>query len=118
MPSFSETPGGRILWIAAAVFLGTTGWYAISHNLYALGIGMPAGITLAFVGVGLTMTDYTKETMFAITVLPCALWGLMYATGEADYRSQAGLGYIFVVLAVIATGKAMMSGGGGEEHAH
>lgn len=111
MPSFSETPGGRIVWAAAAVFLATAGWYTVSHNLYALGIGMPIGITLAFVGVGITMTDYTGEALFSITVLPCALWGLIYMTGEADHRAVTWIGYVFVVLAVIAAGKAAMGGG-------
>ncbi len=112
MPSFSETAGGRVVWAAAALFLATTGWYAISHNLYVLGIGMPAGITLAFVGVGMSMPDYQGECLFSITVLPCALWVLMYATAEAHFRHQAWLGYIFCVLAVITAGKAIMGGSG------
>lgn len=115
MPSFSASTGGRIVWAAAAVFLATTGWYTVSHNLYALGIGMPAGITLAFVGVGLSMNDYQGEALFAVTVLPCALWGLIYATNEADFRAQTWLGYIFVLLAVLAAGKAAMGGGDAEE---
>ena len=114
MPSFSETAGGRVVWAAAAVFLATTGWFAVSHNLYALGIGMPAGITLAFVGCGLSLPDYAGECLFTVTVLPCALWALMYLTFEADHRSVTWVGYILCVLAVIAAGKVVM-GGGGEE---
>jgi hypothetical protein len=111
MPPFNETAGGRVVWAAAAVFLATAGWFAISHNLYALGIGMPAGITLAFVGVGLSLPDYSGECLFAVTVLPCALWGLMYLTFEMDHRHQNWFGYVLCVVAVIAAGKAMMSGG-------
>ncbi len=96
---------------AAAVFLATTGWYTVSHNLYVLGIGMPAGITLSFVGVGLALPDYAGPSLFSVTVLPCALWGLIYATNEATFRHQGWLGYIFVVLAVAAAAKALMGGG-------
>lgn len=116
MTPFLQSTGGRVVLAAATVFLATTGWYTISHNLYVLGIGMPAGITLAFVGVGLAMPDYLGESLFSVTVLPCALWGLMYATGEADFRHQNWLGYILVILAVVAAAKAMM-GGGEEAHA-
>lgn len=115
MPTFNETAGGRIIWAAAAVFLATTGWYTVSQNLYALGIGMPAGITLAFVGVGLSMEDYAGEALFSVTVLPCALWALMYTTGEADHRSIVWIGYVFIVLGLIAAGKALMGGGGDED---
>ena len=42
---------------------------------------------------------------------PCALWALIYATGEADFRAQTWLGYILALLAVAAAGKAMMTQG-------
>jgi ABC-type transport system involved in cytochrome c biogenesis permease component len=108
MTPFLQSPGGRVVLVAAAVFLGTTGWYTISHNLYALGIGMPLGITLSFVGVGLALPDYLGESLFAVTVLPCALWSLIYATGEATFRHQPWLGYLLVLLAVLSLGRAAM----------
>jgi hypothetical protein len=108
---FTQSTSGRVMLAAAAVFLASAGWYTISHNLYALGIGMPMGITLAFVSVGLGLGDgYMKETMFGITVLPAALWGFMYLSNEMVYRHLPWGGYVMVVLAALCAAKGAMGG--------
>jgi hypothetical protein len=112
---FTQSTSGRLVLAAAAVFLATTGWYTITHNLYALGIGMPLAITLSFVSVGLGLGDgYVKQALFAVTVLPTALWGLMYLTGEMTFRHQPWSGYVMVVLAALCAAKAAMGGASSE----
>jgi len=106
METFAQSIGGRLVMAANAVFLGTSAAYLLTGSLYTWGIGMPIGLTLAFVGVGLSMTDYLRETMFSITVLPTALWGFTYLLGELDWRAITWPAYIIGALAVLALYRA------------
>ncbi len=102
MDSFLQSSSGRFMMAAHAVFLGSTAVYLLTGSMYTWGIGPPLGITLAFVSVGLGMKEYLKETMFAVTVMPCALWGFAYLTGELDWRATQWPAYAMAVAAVIA----------------
>jgi len=111
---YLKSSTGRLMLGAAAVFLLSFAAYAVASSLYAIAIGMPIGITLAFVSVGLGMDEYTKETLFACTVLPPVLWGAYIA--YAHLEGAATWGYLAGLLGVICLGNAAM-GGGGEEKA-
>ncbi len=108
VPFFSSNPG-RLVMLAAACFLGAAAWLLVAGNLYALGIGMPVGITLAFVGVGLGMTDYPKETMMSLLLLPPALFGFIYLMGEFSTGTRSW-GWGIGALAALALLKAAIPG--------
>ncbi len=107
---FLSSNGGRLLLLSAACFLAASAWLVVSNNLYALGIGMPAGITIAFVGVGLSMHDYPRETVLSLLLLPPALWGFMYLVGEFTWAKSTTWGYGIGALAVLAVLKAAIPG--------
>jgi hypothetical protein len=109
MPTpFLSSPSGRLLLAAAGLYLLSAAAYLLWGNLTAFGIGLPAAITLSFVGVGLGMSDYTKQTLLAILLLPPALWGFIYLTGEFRFRSATSWGWGIALIGVIALGKAAM----------
>ena len=115
-PFLSSTPG-RLLLTAAGLYLLSAAAYLLWTNLTVFGIGLPAAITLSFVGVGLGMHDYIKQTMLSVLLLPPALWGFMYLMGEFHYRSASNWGYGVALLGVIALGKAAMGGDSADETA-
>ena len=96
--------------LAAACFMGSAAWLLVGSNLYALGIGMPAGITLAFVSAGLGMSDYPKEILFSLLLGPPALWGFIYLMGEFS-TGDTSWGWGIGALAVVALFKAAVPGG-------
>lgn len=111
MPTpFFSSVSGRILLCAFASFTLSAAAYLVSGNMTIFGLGFPIGLTLSFVGIGLGMTDYTRETMMSVLVLPPALWGFIYLTGEFKYRSANSWGYGLALLGVMALGKAAMGG--------
>lgn len=115
-PFLSSTPG-RLLLAAAGLYLLSAAAYLLWTNLTVFGIGLPAAITLSFVGVGLGMADYTKQTLLSVVLLPPALWGFMYLTGEFHFRSAGTWGYGIALLGILALGKAAMGGGDAPEAA-
>ncbi|MBM4360022.1 MAG: hypothetical protein FJ096_18105 [Deltaproteobacteria bacterium] len=111
MPTpFLSSVSGRILLAAFASFTLSAAAYLVAGNLTIFGIGFPLGLTLSFVGVGLGMSEYTSQTMLSVLVLPPALWGFIYLTGEFKYRSANSWGYGLALLGVIALAKAAMGG--------
>jgi hypothetical protein len=111
MTPFLSSTSGRLLLAAAGLYLLSVAAYLLwgSHTIF--GIGLPAAITLSFVGVGFGMADYTKETMLSVVLLPPALWGFIYLTGEFKFRSANSWGYGIALLGVVALAKAAMGGG-------
>lgn len=108
---YLHSTSGRLILAAAAVFLAAGAAGVISSSLYAIGIGFPAGITLAFVAVGLGLEDYTRPTLFSIMVMPPALWGFYYLMEELKYGGgSTTLGYAFAFLALCSIGKAAFPG--------
>jgi hypothetical protein len=94
MESYLQSQPGRIMMAAHAVFLATVAIYLLTDSYYAWGIGMPAGITLAFVSVGFSLQqEYLKEALIGITLLPVALWCFAYLTGELDWRATSWPAY-------------------------
>ncbi|MBM4376488.1 MAG: hypothetical protein FJ095_15510 [Deltaproteobacteria bacterium] len=118
MPTpFLSSTSGRVLLSAFAAFMLSAGVYLINGNMTIFGLGFPLGLTLSFVGVGLGMNDYTRQTMMSVLLLPPALWGFIYLTGEFKYRSASSWGYGLALLGVIALAKAAMGGGAADEPA-
>lgn len=115
--SFLSTASGRLLLVAAAVYLLSAGAYLLWNNLVALGLGMPAGITISFVAVGLGSREHIKETLMTVICMPPALWGFIYLMGEFKYHEASGWGWVILLLGVLALGRAAM-GGGKEAAAH
>ncbi len=113
--SFLSTASGRLLLVAAACYLFTAGAYLLWDNLVAFGLGMPAGITVSFVAVGLGTREYIKETMMTVICMTPVLWGFMYLLGELHYRGAKSWGWGIMLLGALALGRAAM--GGGEEAA-
>jgi hypothetical protein len=112
MPTpFLSSVSGRILLAAFASFTLSAAAYLLAGNMTIFGLGFPLGLTLSFVGIGLGMTDYTRQTMLSVLVLPPALWGFIYLTGEFKYRSANSWGYGLALLGILALGKAAMGGG-------
>jgi hypothetical protein len=90
--------------LAGAVFLasGAAGLMMDeTGSLYAIGVGFPIGITVAFVGVGIGLADYVRETMFSVLVLPPALWGFFYLMNELDFVKASTWGYGMAALAIV-----------------
>jgi hypothetical protein len=112
MPTtFRQSSPGRLLLLAGACFLASAAALLVSGSLYAIGIGMPIGITIAFVAVGLGISDdYIRETLFAVCLLPPALWGFYYLMGELHTGSQAG-GWLMALVAAGMLGLAAFPGG-------
>jgi hypothetical protein len=102
METFAQSQGGRLMMAAHAAFLGTTAVYLFTGSLYAWGIGMPLGITFAFISVGLSLEDYLKEAFIGITLLPVALWCFTYLAGELDWRATSWPAYLMAGAALIA----------------
>jgi hypothetical protein len=109
--SYFSTTSGRLLLVAAACYLLTAGAYLVFGSLTALGIGMPAAITVSFIAVGLGITDHMKETMLTIMCMPPTLWGFMYLIGEFQHRSANSWGWGIMLLGVLALARAAMGGG-------
>ena len=116
--SFLSTASGRLLLVAAAIYLFTAGAYLVWDNLVALGLGMPAGITVSFVAVGLGSREYIKETLMTIICMTPTLWGFIYLMGELKYHDLGGWGWGILLLGVLALGKAAMGGDEEEAGAH
>lgn len=112
MPTpFLSHVSGRIMLAAFASFMLSSAAYLVAGNMTIFGLGFPVGLTLSFVGVGLGMSDYTKETMMSVLLLPPALWGFIYLTGEFKFRSANNWGYGLALLGIVALAKAAMGGG-------
>lgn len=109
-PFFSSNPG-RLILLAAACFTGAAAWLLLAGNLYALGIGMPAGITFAFIGVGLGMHDYPRQALLSMVLLPPALWGFTYLMGEFSTGNHSW-GWGIAAVAVLALLRAAVPGKG------
>lgn len=93
--------------LAAAVFLLCGACHVAAGPAWVYGLGMPAGITLSFVGIGLGMSDYTHDTMLWICVGTPALWGFMYLIGELDYASATGWSWGIGLVGLVALVKAI-----------
>jgi hypothetical protein len=118
MPTpFLSSTSGRVLLCSFSAFTLSAAAYLINGNMTIFGLGFPLGLTLSFVGIGLGMSEYTKQTMMSVLVLPPALWGFIYLTGEFKYRSASSWGYGLALLGVVALAKAAMGGGAGDEPA-
>jgi hypothetical protein len=115
MTPFIESTPGRLVLAAAAIALISGASQLITGSYYIAGVGLPAAITLAFVGVGLGMGEYTKETLFSVLLMPPVLWGFMYLVGEIG---RGGWGWGFLLLGIVAIAKAAIPGGGEERRAH
>lgn len=109
--SFLSTASGRLLLVAAACYLFTAGAYLLWNNLVAFGLGMPAGITISFVAVGLGSREHIKETLMTVICMTPVLWGFMYLLGELKYHEANGWGWGILLLGVLALGRAAMGGG-------
>ena len=108
---FRQSAPGRLLLVAAACFLGAAAALLISGSIYAIGIGMPLGITVAFVGVGLGIGEYTRETLYTVALLPPLLWGFYYLMAELSHVSASGWGWPMAIIAALALGVAAFPGG-------
>lgn len=104
MVPFHKSAPGRILLVATAVFLLTGASFVKWGSYVALGIGMPAGITLAFIGVGLGMRSYVRETLLGLVLLPPALWGFMFFIPYASASSAWPV--VFGAAGIVAAGLA------------
>ncbi len=109
---FTRSMPGRLMFASAATFLLTIAVWLVNTGstavgAYAFGVGMPLGIAFAFISVGLAMTSHTKECLFAICVLPPALWGLMYLGGELEMAKAGNWGYGIAALGFLALGLAL-----------
>lgn len=112
MPTpYLSSVSGRVLLCALATFMLSAAAYLLYGNMTIFGIGFPLGLTLSFVSVGLGMTDYTKQTVLSVLVLPPALWGFIYLTGEFKFRSANSWGYGLALVGIAALAKAAMGGG-------
>ena len=111
MESFAQSTSGRLMMAAHAAFLASAAVYLFNGNLYVWGIGLPAGLTIAFVSVGFGMNDYLKETMIGITLMPALLWGFMYLMGELDWRGISWPAYVMGVAALYAAFRAAVPPG-------
>ncbi len=94
--------------LAAASFLGAAAAMVVAHNLYALGIGMPAGITMAAVAVGLGLGDYPKEILLSVLLLPPSLWAFTYLMGEFTAGNSHSWGWGLGALALLALLRAAL----------
>ena len=119
MPTpYLSSVSGRVLLCAFASFMLSAAAYLLYGNMAIFGLGFPLGLTLSFLAVGFGMTDYTKETLLSMLVLPPALWGFIYLTGEFKYRSANSWGYGLAFLGVLALGRAAMGGGDAAHESH
>lgn len=113
-PFLSSNPG-RVILVAVAVFLASFAAYTITGSVYPIACGMPVGITIAFVAVGLGMGEYSEPAMFSILVLPPTLWGFFYLTvNVVGGAGSTTFGYITAACAALTLLKAAMGGGEGE----
>lgn len=108
---YLSSKSGRILLVALALYMLSAAAYLLHGNMTLFGLGFPAALTLSFVSVGLGMTDYTKQTLLSVLVLPPLLWGFIYLTGEFKYRSANNWGYGLALIGILALGKALVGGG-------
>jgi hypothetical protein len=99
---FSKSVPGRLLYAAAACYLLAGAAQVIAASQVALGIGMPAAVTISFVAVGLGMADYPREILLSVCVLPPALWGFLYLMGELTTATAVNWGYGMAALGVVA----------------
>jgi hypothetical protein len=107
---FTRSNPGRLVLLAAAIFLLSGAVMVASDDHYAFGIGMPAAITIAFVAVGVSMGSYVKETLFTACVLPPGLWGFMYLIGELKHADARNWGYGIGLVGLLALAMAVRPG--------
>ena len=104
---FSSSKPGRLLLLAAAVFLLSAGCRVAAGPAWVYGLGMPAGITISFVAVGLGMAEHTKETLFATIMGPVVLWAFTYLACEFNYASATSWSWGIGLVGVLALLKAI-----------
>ncbi len=109
-PFFSST-SGRLILAAAAVFMLSAAAMLLFKSAWIFGLGMPAGITLAFVGAGLGLSEYAKELAFVLLCGPPALWGFIYLVAEFEFRTANAWGWGIGLCGVLVLGRAAMGGG-------
>ena len=110
-PFLSSNPG-RVILLAAAVFLFSFAAFSITGSIYPLACGMPVGITLSFVAVGVGLEDHVLPTLYTILLMPPALWGFYFLT--AHLPNAAGFGYAVGVAGLLSLGKAAVGGSKGK----
>lgn len=109
--SFLSTTTGRLLLVSAAIYLFAAGGYLLWSSFVAFGLGMPAGITVSFIAVGLGSREHVKETLMTVICMPPVLWGFMYLLGELKYQDASGWGWGIMLIGVLALGRAAMGSG-------
>ncbi|MSP26652.1 MAG: hypothetical protein EXR75_16190 [Myxococcales bacterium] len=108
-PFMSSTPG-RLMLAAAALFMLSAAALMLWGSAWIFGLGMPAAITIAFVGFGLGLEDYTKELLFTLLLGLPALWGFMYLVAELIFHSANAWGWGVGLCGMLALAKASMGG--------
>jgi hypothetical protein len=100
---FGSTPG-RVLSTAFAAALLGAGSYALGGSIVLVGIAFPLAIALGVMGCGLSIPEHGKQAVFAVVLLPIALFllGLGMGVARSEGRTAWGVGFVALGIGALA----------------